>query len=146
MPCLLDPWQHMQLRSSMKRDVLDPIESLSLLSNQTADKVEFLAAKVKNIEKHLPAMIQEILEYYFERKLEEMRMSLVDKKMFREALLTKTDQNLFQALEKRVMCDRTNTEKFHAIDTKLYSIDRSLMQCVTVEQLEHDLKDKPSFI
>lgn len=40
-------------------------------------------------------MIQEILEYYFERKLEEFRQNMVDKNQFKEAMKGKTDQNIF---------------------------------------------------
>ena len=37
--------------------------------NETADKVDFLQTKILTIEKHLPTIVQEILEYYFDKKM-----------------------------------------------------------------------------
>lgn len=45
-----------------------------------------------------------------------------------------------------MMSDRTIIDKLHALDTKLYATDRKLAECVTIDELERDLRDKPSFI
>ena len=45
------------------------MEDQRLTVNATADRVDFLQTKILTIEKHLPTMIQEILEYYFDKKM-----------------------------------------------------------------------------
>ena len=40
--------------------------------NETADKVDFLQTKILTIEKHLPTIVQEILENYFDKKMSDL--------------------------------------------------------------------------
>ena len=60
-----------------------------MVVNETADKVDFLQSKVLTIEKHLPVMIQEILEYYYDKKMSNFMATLVTKDEFKEKLSVK---------------------------------------------------------
>ena len=50
---------------------------------------------MKTIEKHLPTMIQEILEYYFDKKVIEHSENLVTQDVFKKAMMTKVDNGIF---------------------------------------------------
>ena len=70
----------------------------------------------------------------------------MDRRTFHNALLGKTDNNVFQAFFNRVSNDRTFIDKYLILETKLHQTDRAIMQCVTIDHLEHELRDKPSCV
>ena len=49
----------------------------------------------------MPTIVQEILEYYFEKKMTDLQNSIVDQKTFKEAMLGKLDANIFRIYEKK---------------------------------------------
>ena len=59
------------------------------------------------IEKHLPTMIQEILEYYFDKKVSDLLGRFVTKEDFKETLSYKLDYSVFRDYEKLISSDRT---------------------------------------
>ena len=59
-----------------------------------------MQTKLLTVEKHLPTIVQEILEYYFDKKMSDLQATLVDQKTFKEAMLGKLDINIFRAYEK----------------------------------------------
>ena len=63
------------------------------------------------IEKHLPVMIQEILEYYFEKKVSHLLSTLVSKDEFKSSLSLKLDYSIFRDYEKMVAADRSQEMK-----------------------------------
>ena len=73
--------------------------------------MDFLQSKVGTIEKHLPVMIQEILEYYFDKKVTEHLNKLVTKEDFKESLSIKLDYSVFRDYEKMIATDRTQELK-----------------------------------
>ena len=60
-----------------------------------------MQTKLLTVEKHLPTIVQEILEYYFEKKMSDLQNSIVDQKTFKEAMLGKLDANVFRTYEKK---------------------------------------------
>lgn len=67
----------------MEDTVLTSLEKQRLVVNETSDKVDYLQSKVITIEKHLPVMIQEILEFYFDKKVNDLLGRLVTKDDFK---------------------------------------------------------------
>ena len=91
--------------------------------NETADKVDFLQTKILTIEKHMPTMIQEILEYYFDKKMSDFQADIVDMKTFKEVIKHKLDVNIFRAFEKHIATDRSQEEQNFIIDGRLHSLE-----------------------
>ena len=79
------------------------MEKQRLVVNETSDKVDFLQSKLLTIEKHLPVMIQEILEYYFEKKIDDLMSKLVTKDEFKEQNITNTSSIDMNDLNKILM-------------------------------------------
>lgn len=121
------------------------MERQRLVVNETTDKVDFLQSKLLTIEKHLPVMIQEILEYYFEKKVSDVLASMVTKEQFREALSVKLDYSIFRDYEKMVGMDRSQEQKNFTYEEKLHELERKFRDYVTKEDLAVDLRDKVSF-
>lgn len=82
-------------------------EKQRLVVNETSDKVDYLQSKVLTIEKHLPTMIQEILEYYFDKKVSDLLAQFVTKEEFKKSLSYKLDYSVFRDYEKLISSDRT---------------------------------------
>ena len=95
----------------MDEQVLYQIEKQRLTLNEATNKVDFLQSKLLTIEKHLPMMIQEILEFYFDKKLTESLNDIVTKTEMNQALSRKLDQSIFAHFEKKLLNDRTQEEK-----------------------------------
>ena len=55
-----------------------------------------MQSKVLTIEKNLPVMIQEILEYYYEKKVGGLLQNFVTKDDLKERLSIKLDYNVFR--------------------------------------------------
>ena len=77
------------------------------MQNETSDKTDFLQYKVITMEKHLPVMIQEILEYYFDKKVTDLLGNFVTKENFKERLAVKLDFDTFRDHTKMLASDRT---------------------------------------
>lgn len=45
------------------------LDNLRVSLNQVAQKSEFAESKLTTIEKHLPTLIEELLEMYFDKKI-----------------------------------------------------------------------------
>ena len=103
-----------------------------------------MQTKLLTVEKHLPTIVQEILEYYFDKKMSDLQATLVDQKTFKEAMLGKLDINIFRAYEKRVAADRSREERNFVIDERLHSLERALPTFVTKEENAEDMKEKAS--
>ena len=56
-------------------------------------------------------MIQEILEYYFDKKLSDLLANLVTREEFKEGLSRKLDYCIFRDYEKMISTDRTQELK-----------------------------------
>jgi hypothetical protein len=89
----------------MDDQVIFQIEKQRLTLNEATNKVDFLQSKLMTIEKHLPMMIQEILEFYFDKKLTESLNNTVTKQDLHEALSCKLDTTVFDNFEKRFLSD-----------------------------------------
>ena len=109
--------------------------------NETSDKVDFLQSKVLTIEKHLPIMIQEILEYYYDKKMSNFLSSLVTKSEFKEKLSVKLDYSVFRDYARGLESDRTQEVKNFHYDEKIYNLEKALKLYVTKEELNIDTRD-----
>ena len=96
-----------QLKRLVDNKVLGLKERQRLTTNRAAEKVYFLQSKLVTVEKHLPAIVHEILEYYFDKKTSDLVATLVDQKTFKEAMHGKLNINIFEAYEKQVASDRS---------------------------------------
>ena len=56
-------------------------------------------------------MIQEILEYYFDKKVSDLLSKLVTKDEFKDSLSVKLDFSVFRDYEKTIAADRTQELK-----------------------------------
>ena len=128
----------------MEDQVLGQMEKQRLTVNETADKVDFLQTKILTIEKHLPTMIQEILEYYFDKKMSDFQSQLVDQKTFKEALQCKLDANVFRAFEKAIATDRTREEQYFVIDERIHTLETAFPTLVNKDEFADKMEDKAS--
>ena len=71
----------------MKRLLEDKLilaqEKQRIIVNETSDKVDYLQSKLLTIETNLPVMIQEILEYYYDKKVSDLIDRFVTKDDFK---------------------------------------------------------------
>ena len=99
------------MKRLMEDQVLHQLEKQRIVVNEASDKVDFVQSKVVTIEKHLPIMIQEILEYYFDKKVSNLLSTVVTKEEFKEKMSVKLDYQVFRDYEKMVASDRTQELK-----------------------------------
>ncbi len=78
-------------------------------------------------------MIQEILEYYFDKKVSDLLAQLVTKKEFKESLSVKLDNKTFREYEKMIASDRTQELKNFKYEEQLYKLERNFLNYVTKE-------------
>ena len=86
------------------------------------------------IEKHMPVMIQEILEYYFDKKINEHLSNMVTRDEFKERLSIKLDNSVFRDYEKMIASDRTQELKNFKYEEKLYKLEMQFLNYVTKEE------------
>ena len=91
----------------LEDQVLTTMEKQRLIVNETSDKVDYLQQKVLTNENHLPMMVQEILELYFDKKVNNLLSKMVTKTEFSKALSVKLDNSIFRDYEKMIASDRT---------------------------------------
>ena len=87
-------------------------------------------------------MIQEILEYYFDKKVTDLLNKFVTKEDFKERLSIKLDYSTFRDYEKMLASDRTQELKNFQYDEKIYNLQKSLNLYVTKEDLNFEMSDK----
>ena len=127
-------YQLKNVKRILDEQLLIQVENQRLIINENQDKVDFLQSKLLTIEKHLPVMIQEILEYYYDKKTTEMMSRLVTKEHFKESLSVKLDYNVFRDHQKMLSGDRTQEIKNSQLDEKIYNLERQLLNYVTKEE------------
>lgn len=130
------------MKSMMEDTVLTSLEKQRLVVNETSDKVDYLQSKVITIEKHLPVMIQEILEFYFDKKVNDLLARLVTKDDFKQALSVKLDYKIFRDHEKMVSSDRTQENKNMQYEEKLFELERTFQQYPTKDDLAQEMREK----
>ena len=122
--------------------MLTSLEKQRLVVNETSDKVDYLQSKVIPIEKPLPVMIQEILEFYFDKKVNDLLARLVTKDDFKQALSVKLDYKIFRDHEKMVSSDRTQENKNMQYEEKLFELERTFQQYPTKDDLAQEMREK----
>ena len=130
------------MKTMMEDTVLTSLEKQRLVVNETSDKVDYLQSKVITIEKHLPVMIQEILEFYFDKKVNDLLARLVTKDDFKQALSVKLDYKIFHDHEKMVSSDRTQENKNMQYEEKLFELERTFQQYPTKDDLAQEMREK----
>lgn len=76
------------------------------------------------IEKHLPMMIQETLDCYFDKKVSDLLSSIVTREEFKESLTLKLDYCVFRDYEKMIASDRTQELKNFEYEEKIFNLER----------------------
>jgi len=89
-------------------------------------------------------MIQEILEYYFDRKVLELGESLVDKQLFKTSLAKKANRDDLLELKARVADNTTRNEKFHSIENRLLELERNQVISVSVDEFITEMQQRPT--
>ena len=115
-----------------------------LVVNDASDKADYFQSKLNMIEKHLPMMIQETLDCYFDKKVSELLSSIVTREEFKESLTLKLDYCIFRDYEKMIASDRTQELKNFEYEEKIFNLERSLNDYVRIEDNVIDLQDKVS--
>lgn len=62
--------------------MLTSMEKQRLVVNENSDKVDYITQKINTIEGHLPVMVQEILEFYFDKRVNDLMSSFVTRDEF----------------------------------------------------------------
>ena len=70
----------------------------------------------------MPVMIQEILEYYFDKKVSDVLSKFATKEEVKEKMGYKLDYSIFRDYEKMIASDRTQELKNMAYDEQIYSL------------------------
>lgn len=96
-----------RIKTVLEDTVLAQIEKQRIVVSETSDRIEAQKIKLSTIEAHLPVMIQEILEFYFEKRVNDFVNSFVNKDEYKKALSLKLDSSIFRDYEKSVALDRT---------------------------------------
>ena len=130
------------MKTMMEDTVLTQLEKQRLVVNETSDKVDYLQSKMLTIEKNLPVMIQEILEFYFDKKVNDLLGRLVTKDDFQKALSVKLDQKIFRDYEKMIASDRTQEQKNFNYEEKLFELERTFNNYTTKEDLAVEMRGK----
>ena len=90
----------------------------------------------------MPVMIQEILEYYFDKKVTDLLNKFVTKEDFKERLSVKLDYSTFRDYEKMVASDRTQELKNFSYDEKIFNLQKNMNLYVTKEDFNFEMSDK----
>ena len=99
------------MKRLIEDQVLTTLDKQRIIVNENTDKTDAVQQKMFTIESHLPVMIQEILEYYFDKKLSDLLATLVTREEFKEGLGRKLDYCIFRDYEKMISTDRTQELK-----------------------------------
>ena len=75
---------------------------MRLVVNESSDKVDEIQSKLSMIEKHLPMMIQERLDSYFDKTVSDLLSTIVTREEFRNAQKLKLDYCIFRDYEKMI--------------------------------------------
>ena len=87
-------------------------------------------------------MIQEILEFYFDKKLTDTMNDIVSKKQLDDAMSRKLDRDIFAHFERSLLSDRTQQDLNHKYDEKLLQLERNFANYVTIAQNDMAMQDK----
>ena len=90
----------------------------------------------------MPVMIQEILEYYFDKKVTDLLNNFVTREDFKERLSVKLDYSTFRDYEKMVASDRTQELKNFSYDEKIFNLQKNMNLYVTKEDFNFEMSDK----
>ena len=86
-------------------------------------------------------MIQEILEYYYDKKMSNFMTSLVTKKEFNEKLSVKLNSKEFRDYARDLDSDRTQEKKNFELDSKMYDLEKAMKLYMTKEEYNIDTKN-----
>ena len=89
-------------------------------------------------------MIQEILEYYFDKKVSDLLSKFVTRDEFKTSLSIKLDNKTFREYEKMIASDRTQELKNFQYEEKLFNLERTFLKYVTKEDQASALREKVS--
>ena len=86
-------------------------------------------------------MIQEILEFYYDKKMSNFMTSLVTKKEFNEKLSVKLNSKEFRDYARDLESDRSQEMKNFELDSKMYDLEKAMKLYMTKEEYNIDTKN-----
>ena len=129
------------MKVSVFEDIPNVIEQTRLAVNEQIDKLDMHGQKLATIERHLPNMIQEILEYYFDKKVAEHQANLVTMEYFQEKVGGKLDASIFDSYVKRMENKKIEDNTFK-LEERIHKIEVSLNDFVSQDDHRLDLEKK----
>jgi F0F1-type ATP synthase membrane subunit b/b' len=89
-------------------------------------------------------MISEILDYYFDKKVEDFSKNLVTQRMLKDSLVKKADIDVMQAYQKRISQDWQSVEdRFREMDQRLHTINTKInAHSEKIASIEADVNDR----
>ena len=84
------------MKRILYEDLVNQVEKQKLIVHENQDKIDYLQAKLLAIEKNMPVMIQELLEYFYDKKMSDLKPTLVTMDQFKEKLSVKLDYSVFR--------------------------------------------------
>ena len=89
----------------------------------------------------MPIMIQEILEYYYDKRMSNFLSSLVTKNEFKEKLSVKLDYSVFRDYARGLESDRTQEKLNFTYEEKIHNLEMALKLYMTKEEFKIDTND-----
>lgn len=115
----------------IEHEILPSIENLRVSVNQVAQQTEFTDSKLSTIEKHLPSLIEELLEMYFEKKIVSLQQTFVTQTKMKEDLAYKLDTIVFKDFERLyILADNTKETGF-IVNERLTRLERGMAKYPT---------------
>ena len=120
-------------------EIPDELERQRLALNDVADRCDQTCQKLATIEKFLPGMIQEILEYYFDKKVADHQAKLVTLDHFNQKMGQKLEANIFYNYEKRQANQKIEDNTFK-LEERIHKLERGLIDFVTKDEHQLDIE------
>lgn len=117
------------MKRSVDDEIPDELERQRQALNDVADRCDYTNQKLATIETHLPTMISEVLEYYFDRKVAEHQSKLVTLAHFNEKMGQKLEATIFYNYEKTMANQKIEDNTFK-LEERIHKLERDLSDYV----------------
>ena len=104
--------------------------------------MDYTESKITTIEKHLPTIIEELIGFAIEKKINEKLLPFVNRTELKAELSEKMPLAMFKDFEKRlILADNTKETQF-VVNERLHKLERQISICPTRVEIDSDLKEK----
>ena len=107
----------------LENDVLPDIEKLKSDLKQTNLRFDYNESKLTQFEAHMPLMIQEIFDYYFDKRAAESKENFVTHDQLKRSLSFKLDTVRFTDFLERHTAEQTFKDPIPPIKEQLHNIE-----------------------